>query len=305
MRVVVAGLGIQGRKRRAIAGEEVVATVDPVVSGVDYRAIEQVPLDSYDAVLACIPDDAKLRVVGYALSHGKHVLVEKPLFAPGDELKALAALARSSGAACYTAYNHRFEPHIARMRDVLASGAIGRPYLARMFYGNGTAQDVKASPWRDKGMGVVPDLCSHLLDTANFLFDSHDFSVDTHVLHAIETRAPDYALFAFHGEPPLILEMMLLSWRNTFHLDVIGEQGSAHIYCLCKWGPSTFTLRRRVFPSGRPTEEAETLTCPDPTWKLEYEHFKTLCRTGGTNIETDIWIQSVLEQLARIIEAPE
>ena len=35
-----------------------------------------------------------------------------------------------------------------------------------MFYGNGTARLVRDSAWRDQGAGVLPDLGSHLLDTA-------------------------------------------------------------------------------------------------------------------------------------------
>ena len=87
--------------------------------------------------------------------------------------------------------------------------------------------------------------------------------------------------------------MTLLSWRNTFRCDVFAEKGSAHIDCLCKWGPSTFTLRKRVLPSGRPTEETESLQCADPTWQAEYAHFLGLCRAPDTNIDNDIWINGV------------
>jgi hypothetical protein len=36
---------------------------------------------------------------------------------------------------------------------------------------------------------------------------------------------------------------------------------------------------------------------PDPTWELEYQHFKGLTLTGESNIENDLWINSVLNQL--------
>ena len=44
MRVVVAGLGVQGHKRRRVAGADFVAAVDPVNPEAEYRAIEDVPL---------------------------------------------------------------------------------------------------------------------------------------------------------------------------------------------------------------------------------------------------------------------
>ena len=51
MKVIVVGLGVQGKKREAVAGEEVAATVDPIAGGADYRDVRDVPLSSYDAAL--------------------------------------------------------------------------------------------------------------------------------------------------------------------------------------------------------------------------------------------------------------
>src|SRR4051812_45250179 len=171
MRVIVVGLGVQGHKRREFAGSDFVATVDPYNDKADYQRVEDVPLSSYDAALACIPDRPKIEVLTYLLSHGKHVLVEKPLWAESDgEIAKLEALARTTNAFCYTAYNHRFEPHFMRMRDLVRSGELGEIYRCRMFYGNGTARLVRESAWRDEGAGVLPDLGSHLLDTAKYWF---------------------------------------------------------------------------------------------------------------------------------------
>src|SRR5947207_14895411 len=200
MRVVVAGLGVQGHKRRRIAGGDFVAAVDPVNADAQYRSIIDVPLADYDAVLACIPDEPKIELLTYCLENGKHVLVEKPLWVRDErEIAGLEALARKNGVVCYTAYNHRFEPHFVRMRDLIASGELGRIYSCRMLYGNGTARLVRDSAWRDQGAGVVPDLASHLLDTCRFWFGdiADDFSVVS--AHAFENVAPDHAVIASEG----------------------------------------------------------------------------------------------------------
>ncbi len=302
MRVIVVGLGVQGRKRLAVAGDDAVATVDPVNQDARYRSVTDVPLGSYDAALVCTPDDDKLDIVKYLLTNGKHALVEKPLLAPDPAaLERLAGLAESSGAVCYTAYNHRFEPHIARMREAIASGALGRIYLCRMFYGNGTACDVRASPWRDRGAGVLTDLGSHLLDTALFWFGSFTAPFTLWSANRFENRAYDHIVFGSQGSPVLEMEATLLSWRNHFSADIYGEAGSAHVESLCKWGPSTFTLRTRVLPSGRPPEESVVLVQPDPTWALEYEHFTALCRRGrgGGNLANDVTLARILNDLAR------
>ena len=84
MRVIVVGLGVQGYKRRIFAGTDYVASVDPVNLEADFRDPSEIPLDAYDAALACVPDEPKFDLIRYFLSNGKHVLVEKPLYALRD-----------------------------------------------------------------------------------------------------------------------------------------------------------------------------------------------------------------------------
>src|ERR1700716_991038 len=171
MRAIVVGLGVQGKKRRRFAGPDFIAAVDPFNPEADYKSLAAAPLGCCDAALCCGPDEPKFELLSYLLRNGKHVLVEKPLWVDDlRRIKELEALARSTKAICYTAYNHRFEPHFMRMRDLIASGELGRIYSCRLFYGNGTARLVRESQWRDEGAGVLPDLGSPLLDTAAFWF---------------------------------------------------------------------------------------------------------------------------------------
>jgi hypothetical protein len=67
-----------------------------------------------------------------------------------------------------------------------------------------------------------------------------------------------------------------------------------------------FTRRSRVLPSGRPPEEIVTLVQDDPTWALEYAHFKALCAGGAktgaktgakADLSSDIWLHRVLTRL--------
>jgi predicted dehydrogenase len=232
------------------------------------------------------------------LQSGKHILVEKPLLGQDpQDLIELRARAAAQHTVCYTAYNHRFEPHLVNLKQVLDSGRLGKIYSARFFYGNGTARDARNSPWRDSGYGVLPDLGSHLLDTVLFLFGPVEGCCRVWRADRFENRTYDHFYFGFQGPLPIDCEMTMLSWRNSFRADVYGELGSAHVDSLCKWGPSTLTVRRRIFPSGRPDEEASTLVCPDPTWAIEYQHFKGLCEEPASNTQNDIWIQSRLQEL--------
>jgi scyllo-inositol 2-dehydrogenase (NADP+) len=301
MRVVIVGYGVQGRKRLRVAGADGIGVVDPVSPDATWSDITEVSPDRYDAALVCTPDQPKIAILRHLFRHGKHALIEKPLHATSEaELSNIEALARSTGAVCYTAYNHRFEPHYVRMRDLLCSGTLGRIYRCRMFYGNGTARLVRDSAWRDEGAGVLPDLGSHLLDTAHFWFGDigEDFRIAS--VSRFENRAPDHVVITSEStRPKLELEMTLLSWRNHFTCDVLAESGTAHIESLCKWGPTTFTRRMRVLPSGRPPEESITLVQGDPTWAIEYDHFKRLvAERVPADLSNDRWLLRVLGKLS-------
>lgn len=288
-------MGVQGKKRLRFAGADAVATVDAHLQDVDFKSVKDVPLADFDAALCCLPDDPKPEILEYMLSNGKHVLVEKPLVSRDRSvLEKLKAIAETNRVVCYTAYNHRFEPHVVTLKKLLESGELGKPYLCKFFYGNGTARDVRNSAWRDQDLGVIADLGSHLLDWTRFLFGDVDGLPEVLSANCFENRAFDHCLFSLRDKLLLQYEMTLLSWRNTFRLDLFAEFGTVHIDCLCKWGPSTITVRRRVLPSGRPDERSETLVCADPTWEIEYRHFVELCKNPSNNIANDLWINDVL-----------
>jgi len=300
MRIIVVGLGVQGYKRKNNSEIDYLASIDPKNQDADYKDIRDIPLDQFDAVLACIPDESKETILRYALSNGKHVLLEKPLWTVENKgILELQQIAQQNKVVCYTAYNHRFEPHFIRMRELIKSGELGKIYSCRIFYGNGTARLVRDSEWRDEGAGVLTDLGSHLLDTCSFWFGSNLAEFQLNALHRHENKAPDHVIISSENNNPRIeLEMTLCMWRNHFVCDVIAEKGSAHIESLCKWGPSVFTHRKRVFPSGRPTETSLTLVQEDPTWRAEYHHFKKLIdNCWETDLSNDLWLQSTLRNL--------
>lgn len=299
MRVLQVGLGNQGRKRCAVVGKDVVGKVDPINPEAEYKSLHEAPVDSFDAAILSTPDALKLNLAEYLISKGKHVLVEKPLLVHDDSrITELAGLASSTGAVCYTAYNHRFEPNIKALKAVLDGGELGPVYVARFFYGNGTARNVKSS-WRDEGFGVLSDLGSHLIDLSAFLFGGVRPKFIALSLKRFENHAFDYVLLGSSGFPSIKIEATYLSWRNTFTVDVLCELGSAHLRGLCKWGLSAFIIRRRVFPSGTPDEVVKTVDGPDPTWAEEYQHFKQLCRNGPSSFENDLWISSILNGIVK------
>ncbi len=301
MKTIIVGFGNQGKKRKKILLKDYTASVDPISKQADYKYIKEVPVSIYDSALVCVPDKEKFEVIKYCLINKKNVLVEKPLFFNDlNKIKLLQNLANKNKTVLYTAYNHRFEPHFQRLKKLLTSKKLGKIYSCRLFYGNGTARLVRKSSWRDSGMGVLTDLGSHLLDTYNYWFNKRDnFKLITK--NHFENKSPDHVIMMSKKKNPFIqFEMTLCMWRNFFSCDVLGKNGSAHIFSLCKWGPSKFIHRIRKLPSGKPIQKKIILIKKDPTWGLEYKYFKSLVKKyKKCNLENDIWINKQILQLSK------
>jgi scyllo-inositol 2-dehydrogenase (NADP+) len=302
MRTIVIGLGVQGNKRKLFAGKDFQFSIDPLNDKATFKNLDEVDFQSFDSALLCIPDELKFDYVKKLVTNGKHVLIEKPFNLPSLQLKEIADLAKKTKTTVYVAYNHRFEPHWMTAKDLIENERIGKIYKLNLFYGNGTAELVKSSLWRDKDLGVIPDLASHLFDLVDFWFGLNQYDIQVLSVNKYENNAYDNAVIKLVGSPEVILEISLLSWRNNFKAELVGSEGSINLDSLCKWGPSQLTIRNRKRPSGKPDEEISTLVCSDPTWEAEYRHFVNLIDNRNLgNLESNLKISQLFDKLREII----
>lgn len=301
---VVVGLGVQGLKRIKYLKKSNVITVDPFKKS-DYNYLELVPKNLYNVVIICVPDSDKEKIIEFCIKNKKHFLIEKPFpFLKEKRIKFFSNLAKKNKVIGYIAYNHRFEPNFEELKKILLKNEIGKIYSCKLFYGNGTSQLVKKSPWRDKGLGVIGDLGSHLLDICNYWFNVKPKKFEYFNYNRFENKAPDHSKIIFRENNILFdLEMTLCMWRNHFTCDILGEKGSAHIYSLCKWDETHLIIRKRIFPSGKPKERIYKLKMDDPTWEKELIYFKKLIKNKMyQSFEKDIWINNLFKTIKRKIK---
>ena len=304
MKILIVGFGVQGQKRKAILKNHKVITVDNFNKLADYKNIKEIPNKSYEVVFLCVPDDQKFKLMKYFIDKKKHILIEKPLwFKNINDFYIIQKQAIKKKVLCYIAYNHQFEPHFVNIKQILKSKSLGKIYSCRIFYGNGTARLVKKSKWRDKGSGVLQDLAPHLLNILETWFVNKKFKFNIVSSNNFENKSLDHVVILFKSKQIRIeLEMTMCMWKNHLTCDIIGSKGSAHVDSLCKWGPSTLTVRKRKFPSGIPNENNKVLKMKDPTWKLEHKHFFNLIKKRKkTNLSHDIWIYKELKRMEKQI----
>lgn len=296
MRYIIVGYGNIGKKRHKVLNGKCVAIADPLLEDVKYGDCREVPLDIYDAAIVAVPNAVKIGILEYLLTHKKHALIEKPLLFDNEQVaRRLYSIAGSNGAIWYTSYNHRFEPLVMKLKELLENGAIGKPYFASFIYGNGTVQNIMGT-WRDAGYGVLEDLGCHLLDLAAYLFPEHRRNYRMTGACNFEAKTLDYCSFStLEGNFQFLCSTLV--WKNTFRIEVFGSKGSLHLDGLHKWGGSKLIHRERVFPSGIPIEESKVSSGEDSSWEKDIAHFEEMVSLGKSSYENDMYISRSINTL--------
>jgi scyllo-inositol 2-dehydrogenase (NADP+) len=296
-RIVIIGLGNQGKKRKRLLKSKLTATIDPYVPEATYKSTEELENLEYDSVFLCTPDNVKSDLIVKYLDKKKHILVEKPILFSKREYEKIIKLVKKTKTKLYVAFNHRFEPSIIELKKRIQKNQIGKIYFIEILYSNGTARLVKDSKWRDKGLGVIPDLMSHIIDMFQFWFPNHKLNLVDAKSWKIENNSPDRAIIDFeiisgNTRIPVRAEVNLLSWKNEFRCKVYGSKGSIKLEDFCKWGISTFSQFIRVLPSGVPSIEIKKWKQKDPTWEAEEKFFKNMSLKDSLKNIKDAYLNS-------------
>ncbi|MFV0384528.1 Gfo/Idh/MocA family protein [Paracoccus sp. (in: a-proteobacteria)] len=106
-----------------------------------------------------------------AIAAGKHVLCEKPLAMSLDEAAGMVRAARDAGVVLATNHHLRCSASHRAIRDLIASGRIGRVLSLRIFHAVHLPASLQGWRINDAGAGggVIPDITVHDADVARFL----------------------------------------------------------------------------------------------------------------------------------------
>ncbi len=197
--VGIIGLGVIGRVHLAgyqrARGVRVVAVTDldagarrgaaAVAGAVDHRTVAELLADERVGVVSvCVPHNLHLEIALAAIAAGKHVLLEKPMALDVGECDEIIAAAERAGVTVGVSHNQLFHPPHVRARELVQSGAIGRPLMLRMRLGIGG----KFAGWRSDpaatGGGLLIDAGVHRFYMARALFG------EVEEVTALTDRAP-------------------------------------------------------------------------------------------------------------------
>jgi len=123
-----------------------------------------------DAVVVTSENKNHLRDVIPALEAGLHVLCEKPIATTTEAARAMIAASESSGSQLRIAFPVRYLPSVARAREIVRNGSLGRVLAV-----NGTNRGSNPGGWfldpDLAGGGALMDHTVHLADILRWMLD--------------------------------------------------------------------------------------------------------------------------------------
>lgn len=301
MRYLVVGYGNIGHKRQVVLGKKCFATVDidptKKTDFLDSALVPEKLLPKFQAVIICTSQQPKLDLVKYWLNKGKHVLVEKPLIIDQQQAKELQLLARKNHVIWYSGYNHRFEPNIVKIKQILDKNTIGPLYHARFVYSFGNIQE-RIDTWRETKFGVLEEIAPHVIDFAHLFWGYEGKDLEPLITRRVEAKIYDHWVFCTKDKK-VVFETSSVTWKNVFSIDIYGEKGSVHMSNLCKWGGSELIVRTRVLPSGVPLKKKTFTPSPDQSWKKDFINFERMVKENQTSLKNDIQISLALNNITQ------
>lgn len=142
----------------------------------DLVAAEQV-----DGLIIASPDHSHLEHAVAGLEHGLVVLTEKPMVTTLAAAKELLAAQQRTGGTVLVTHNYRYPPRHLQLKELIRSGAIGRPVQVLLDYhvdtSHGASYFVRWNREQAKSGGLTLHKSTHHLDLLSWLLDDEPVSV--------------------------------------------------------------------------------------------------------------------------------
>ena len=126
-------------------------------------------LKDVSAVDICTPTQSHKPLISRALGAGKDFFCEKPLCESLDEAREISGMVKNSGRIGMIGYIYRFAPVFEQAKEIISSGALGKPVAATFRIGGRGSHQV----WKHMkktGGGALNEMLVHMLDLAIWYF---------------------------------------------------------------------------------------------------------------------------------------
>ena len=267
-------------------------------------------------VVIATPNLTHFPLAQQCLAAGRDVLVDKPFTTTLEEAAELVQLAQKAGRILTVYQNRRYDGDFAAIRQLVASGALGRIVSFETNYDRFRPK-LKPGAWRERaepGSGIFFDIAPHLIDHALVLFGLPEFiTADIRIERdgAVADDTFDLVLRHANGiRATLRSSILAAAARPRFVLN-----GTAGSFIKQSFDPQEANLRRGNIPTdtacgAEPEEKWGVLTVAEgetmiekriPSAACDYRDFYANLRDAilgrGTLAVTPQWALDVMRLL--------
>lgn len=150
-----------------VAAEQLAGQLHIATATADYNRLLADP--ALDAVVICSATNTHAAIIEAAAAQRKHIFCEKPIDLDLPRIKRALAAVEQAGVKFQVGFNRRFDPSFAKVRELAASGKIGKLHLLRI-----TSRDPAPPPlsYVQVSGGIFLDMTIHDFDMTRFLSGS-------------------------------------------------------------------------------------------------------------------------------------
>ena len=265
-------------------------------SATGYGSVEELVADPrVDVVYVATPHAQHLEPAATALRAGKAVLCEKPLTLSLADTAALVAIAREHGTFLMEAVWMRFNPLVARLRALVADGAIGDLRLVTGAYGFVSPYDAASRMWDPAlGGGSLLDLGIYPVNLAQMLLGSPESVEVSGALSPDGVDAEASLLLRYPGGASALVASSLLATLAP-KASVAGTAGRVDLDDSLD-SPTSITLHR-----GGADPETFRVELEGKGYVPQLRHVEECLRAGATEssvmpLDDSVAVAAILQQ---------
>jgi len=225
--------------------------------------------EEIELVVVATPSNLHASYSILALHAGKAVVCEKPMATSLRETNEMIEVARETGCLLTVFQNRRYSKDYLKVREVIASGKLGRIVQIRMT-SNTFGRRWDWQTLRKFGGGTLNNNGIHLLDCALQLISEKDPEIFCHLDRALTLGdADDHVKLILRapGEPLIDIELTSTCAYPTDNWLVMGTLGTLR-------GSSTELRWKYIDPAKLPHREVEESPTPDRSYNREELHWQ-------------------------------
>ena len=194
---------------------------------------ELVKDEQVDAICICTPSGTHASLAIEAVSHGKHVVLEKPMAITVKECEDIISACENNGTKLMVISQYRTLPGVQKARELIRSGALGRLVICNVHMKYYRDEEYYRGSWRGTKMmdggGALMNQGIHGVDVLHYLcgdIKSVQSNVRT-LIHDIEVEDTAVAVLEFENGALGVIEAATSTYPGfNRRIEICGDRGS-------------------------------------------------------------------------------